>query len=63
MNTFPKARLFYDVQKSMGILPAAIETKRSGIGLEFSWKAESPCHALRAHGLILVSRHILVHGL
>lgn len=57
----PKARLFYDVQRSMGILPAAIATKRSDIGLELSWKVESPCPALRTHGLILVSRHILVH--
>lgn len=44
MNKLSEVRLFQDVQKSMGILPAAMATKSPGTDLVLSWKVERWCH-------------------
>lgn len=46
MNKLSEVRLFQDVQRCMGICPAAIATKSPGTGLVLSWKVERWCHTL-----------------
>lgn len=60
---YQRSRCAHDMQRSVGICPAAIGTARIGRGLVLGWKVGSRGCKLRkliGHGFLPVSRHILM---